>query len=65
MPTIFFYGPKLDKEKSRDIIKSFSETASRVTGIDKRSIVVYLRETSHENVGVGGELVVDRIEKKS
>ena len=65
MPTIFFYGPKLDKEKSRDMIKSFSETASRVTGIDKKSIVVYLRETSHETVGVGGELLLDRMEKRS
>ena len=63
MPTIFFYGPKLDKEKSRDIIKSFSETASRVTGIDKQAFVVYLREATHENVGVGGELLQDRMEK--
>lgn len=64
MPTIFFYGPKLDSEKSRDMIKSFTETASRVTGIDKQAFVVYLREASHENVGVGGELLQDRVERK-
>ena len=64
MPTIFFYGPKLDKEKSRDMIKSFTETASRVTGIDKKSIVVYLREASHENVGVGGDLIQDKMDRK-
>ena len=63
MPTIFFYGPKLDKEKSRDMIKSFSEIASRVTGIDKQTFVVYLREALHENVGVGEELLQDRMEK--
>ena len=63
MPTIFFYGPKLDKEKSRDMIKSFSESASRVTGINKQEFVVYLREASPENVGVGGELLQDRMEK--
>ena len=65
MPTIFFYGPKLDKEKSREIIQSFTETASRVTGINKSSFVVYLREVRHDNVGVGGELREDRLKKKS
>ena len=60
MPTMFFYGPKLEKEKKRDMIKSFTETASRLTGIDKSAFVVYLRESSPENVGVGGELLEDR-----
>jgi len=60
MPAIFFYGPKLEKEKKRDMIKSFTETASRLTGIDKSAFVVYLRESSPENVGVGGELLEDR-----
>jgi 4-oxalocrotonate tautomerase len=60
MPTIFFYGPKLEKERKRDMIKSFTETASRLTGIDKSAFVVYLRESSPENVGVGGELLEDR-----
>ena len=35
MPTIFFYGPKLDTEKSREMVKEFTDTASRVTGIIK------------------------------
>ena len=60
MPTIFFYGPKLEKEKRRDMVKSFTETASRLTGIEKSAFVVYLRESSPENVGVGGELLEDR-----
>ena len=63
MPTIFFYGPKLDKEKSREMIKSFTDTASSLTGIKKAAFVVYLRESGHENVGVGGELLEDRFKK--
>ncbi len=59
MPTIFFYGPKLEKEKSREMIKSFTDTASRLTGIEKSAFVVYLRESGPENVGVGGELLED------
>jgi len=46
MPTIFFYGPKLDKEKSREMITSFTDTASKLTGIDKSSFVIYLREST-------------------
>jgi len=64
MPTIFFYGPKLDKEKRREMIKSFTETASRLSGKSKASIVVYLRESSPESVGVGGELLEDREKQK-
>ena len=63
MPTIFFYGPKLDKEKSKEMIKSFTDTASRLTGINKSAFVVYLRESGPENVGVGGELLEERLKK--
>ena len=61
MPTIFFYGPELDREKSREMIQSFTETASRLTGIDRSAFVVYLRPSSPENVGVGGELLEERL----
>lgn len=61
MPTIFFYGPKLDKEKRKEMIRSFTETASRLTGIDKSAFVVYLRESTPEDVGVGGELLEDKL----
>jgi 4-oxalocrotonate tautomerase len=64
MPTIFFYGPKLDKEKSREMIRSFTETASKLTAIDRSAFVVYLRESTPENVGVGGELLEDRLKGK-
>ena len=64
MPTIFFYGPELDVEKKRDIIKSFTETASRLTGIDKSAFVIYLRPGSTDMVGVGGELLSDRLERE-
>ena len=53
MPTIFFYGPKMEKEKKKELIKSFTETASRLTGVDTSAFVVYLQESNPENVGVG------------
>lgn len=63
MPTIFFYGPELDKDKKREMISSFTETASRLTGIRKEAFVVYLRESSPSDVGVGGELLEDRMQR--
>ncbi|KUK10040.1 MAG: 4-oxalocrotonate tautomerase [Clostridia bacterium 41_269] len=64
MPTIFFYGPELDKDKKRELIKAFTEKASELTGLDKSSFVVYLQETDADEVGVGGELLEDRLKKQ-
>ncbi|MDW7651557.1 MAG: 4-oxalocrotonate tautomerase DmpI [Bacillota bacterium] len=60
MPTIFFYGPKLEKDKKKELIQRFTEAASEATGIPKAGFVVYLREASREDVGVGGELLSEK-----
>jgi len=65
LPTIFFYGPELDKEKKREMIESFTETASKATGIDKSAFVVYLRPSRPEDVGVGGQLLEDKKKQES
>ena len=64
MPTFFFYGPELDTEKKRELIKTVTDKASELTGIDKSAFVVYLRPSSPDNVGVGGELLKDRLERE-
>ena len=60
MPTIFFYGPRLEKENKQELVRSFTKTASELTGIPEAAFVVYLQSVDHENVGVGGMLLVDR-----
>jgi len=60
VPTIFFYGPKLDKNKKRELAKSFTDKASELTGIPRSAFVVYFRGGDPEDVAVGGELLVDR-----
>jgi 4-oxalocrotonate tautomerase len=60
MPTIQFDGPKMTKEQKMDLVASFTETASRITGIARPAFVVYIRENDPENVGVGGELLLER-----
>jgi 4-oxalocrotonate tautomerase len=64
MPTIFFYGPDLDDGKKKKLIRDFTETASKFTGIDKSAFTVYLRASSPDNVGVGGELLRERLERQ-
>ncbi len=64
MPTIFFYGPELKKEQKIELIRSFTKTASEVTGLDQSAFVVYLLPGDPENVGVGGELLAERLKKQ-
>lgn len=63
MPTIFFYGPEMETEKKRELIKSFTDKASELTGIDTSAFVVYLQETDADEVGVGGKLLEDRFKE--
>ena len=60
MPTIFFHGPEIKDDDKRKLIKSFTETASEVTGINESAFVVYLNSTNPDEVGVGGKLLADR-----
>lgn len=60
MPVITFEASKLTKEQKQTIVKEFTETASRVTGISKEGFFVYLKENDLENIGVGGQLLSDK-----
>jgi 4-oxalocrotonate tautomerase len=59
MPTIFFYGPELETEKKKELISTFTETASRLTGRPEQAFVIYLISTGRDNVGVGGKLLAE------
>lgn len=50
----------MDRDKKREMVQSFTETASRLTGIPESAFVVYLQPSNGENVGVGGKLLIDR-----
>ncbi len=63
MPTIFFYGPRLEKEKKKELIQKFTAAAAEATGINPAAFVVYLREVEASQVGVGGELLEEKQKK--
>lgn len=61
-------GPKIkDIEQKRQLVKKLYNSAVEIYGIDKEHIIMLIRETahehSHENVGVGGQLIADRSRK--
>lgn len=40
MPTIFFYGPRLDREKKIGLVRNFTKAAGEATGILVSAFVV-------------------------
>jgi 4-oxalocrotonate tautomerase len=58
MPLINVDGPPIDVEKKRQLVKKLHEAAAEVYGIE--NIVVIIRENAPENVGVNGNLLLDR-----
>lgn len=60
MPVIHFEIGSLDKDQKRQIVKEFTETAVKVTGIPAEAFYVFINENQGDNVGVGGVLQSDR-----
>jgi len=61
MPIITVEGPKIeDMDRKRQLVNALTEAAVGVYGMDKEHIIVLIRENVPQNVGVGGQLIVDR-----
>jgi 4-oxalocrotonate tautomerase len=61
MPTIIIEGPPLgDIEKKRRLVAETSASASAAYGLPVEAMVVLIKESPPENVGVGGRLLSDR-----
>ena len=61
MPLIVVNGPNIDLEKKRQLVKAITDAATGVYG--NIPITVLIKENPPENVGVNGELLVDRRKK--
>ena len=65
MPNITFDGPRIeDVARKRELIKTVTDAAVKAYGLPKQVMVVVIKENSPENVGIGGELLVDRTKDK-
>ncbi len=62
MPIITVEGPKIeDLDRKRKMVKKLTDAA--VEAYDIEDIIVVIRETKPDNVGVRGVLIADRKKK--
>jgi 4-oxalocrotonate tautomerase len=64
MPMMIFEGPVMDVEKKRALVKALTDAASQITGIRREAFTITIHENPHENIGVGGELLPDRMKRE-
>jgi 4-oxalocrotonate tautomerase len=55
----------MSKEQKKDLVESFTREAARVTDIPAQAFIILINENDPDNVGVGGELLSMRMEKKA
>lgn len=60
MPVITLDIMELEKSQKEQLVKEFTETASRVTGIPADLFYVFINESKKENIGVGGTLLSEQ-----
>ncbi len=65
MPTITVEGPPIEElERKRQLVKDITEAAMKTFGLSKEVIVVVIKENTPDNVSVGGQLIIDRLQQK-
>lgn len=64
MPTANLSGPKIeDIEIKRKLVKEITDAMEKAYKIPREAYIVVIKENPPENVGVGGELLIDRRKK--
>lgn len=62
MPFIVINGPPIENmDKKRELVKGLSEVAYKVYDLSIQKMHVLIKENSKENVGIGGQLLPDKI----
>ena len=57
--------PIEELERKRQLVKDITEAAMKTFGLSKEVIVVVIKENTPDNVSVGGQLIIDRLQQKS
>jgi 4-oxalocrotonate tautomerase len=60
MPSITVDISNLTKEQKAQIAKEFTESISRITGIDAKAFYMFFNEYPRDSIAVGGTLLSDR-----
>ncbi|MGB3081813.1 MAG: 4-oxalocrotonate tautomerase DmpI [Candidatus Omnitrophota bacterium] len=60
MPNVTLEGPRIENlDTKRELVKTVTDAAVKAFGLPEKTIVVVIKENPPENVGVGGQLVID------
>jgi 4-oxalocrotonate tautomerase len=60
MPVITLEAGKLNKEQKSQLVKEFTNTASKVMNVPEQAFIVLIKESEQDNIGFGGKLLSDR-----
>jgi len=61
MPNINIDGPVIeDVNTKRTLVRELTDAAVKAYGLPREAIIVVIKETPPENVGIGGKLIIDR-----
>ncbi|MHA2179861.1 MAG: 4-oxalocrotonate tautomerase DmpI [Promethearchaeota archaeon] len=61
MPNVIIDGPAIkDLEVKRTLVKEITDALEKAYKIPRQAYVVLIKENLPENVGVGGELIIDK-----
>lgn len=60
MPVITLEAGKLNKQQKSQLVKEFTNTASKVMNVPEQAFIVLLKENETDNVGFGGQLLSER-----
>ena len=61
MPVITIDLAPITRDKKAQLVQTLSRDASEITGIPRDKFIVLIRELERDNIGVGGELLSDRL----
>lgn len=63
MPIVTIDGPKIDKEKKRNLVQQVTQVVAKIYELPEDAITTVIKENPPENIGVGGKLIADRHSK--
>jgi 4-oxalocrotonate tautomerase len=61
MPIISIDLGPITREKKAQLVQTLTRDASEITGIPQEKFVVLIREMELDNIGVGGQLLSERL----
>ncbi|MDR3021521.1 MAG: tautomerase family protein [Clostridiales bacterium] len=64
MPVINYEGGVLSLQQKEQLIKEFTEVFTKVVGMPKETLYIFLKENSYDNVGVGGQTISKLLKDK-